>query len=54
MSVSCEYFELSVGGLCDELLTRPEESYRLLRVVVSDLESHSPRWAAAPHKYIYI
>ena len=26
--------ELSVGGLCDELLTRPEESYRLLRVVV--------------------
>jgi len=48
MSVSCEYFELSVGGLCDELLTRPEESYRLLRVVVCDLETSKLRkpWPA--------
>ena len=30
---------LSGRGLCDELLTRPEESYRLWRVVVCDLES---------------
>jgi hypothetical protein len=26
-------------GLCDELITRPEESYRLWRVVVSDQEN---------------
>jgi hypothetical protein len=26
-------------GLCDELITRPEESYRLLCVVVCDLEN---------------
>jgi hypothetical protein len=29
---------LSVTGLCDELITRPEESYRLRRVVLCDLE----------------
>jgi hypothetical protein len=26
-------------GLCDELITRPEESYRLWRVVMCDQES---------------
>jgi hypothetical protein len=26
-------------GLCDELITRPEESYRLWRVVVCDQET---------------
>jgi len=30
---------LSGRGLCDELITRPEESYRLLCVVVCDLET---------------
>ena len=30
---------LSGRGLCDELITRPEESYRLLCVVVCDLEA---------------
>ena len=30
---------LSGGGLCDRLITRPEESYRLWRVVVCDLET---------------
>jgi len=30
---------LSDRGLCDELITRPEESYRLWRVVVCDLET---------------
>jgi hypothetical protein len=30
---------LSGIGLCDELITRPEESYRLWRVVVCDLET---------------
>jgi hypothetical protein len=30
---------LSGRGLCDELITRPEESYRLWCVVVYDLET---------------
>jgi len=30
---------LSGRGLCDELVTRPEESYRLCCVVVCDLET---------------
>jgi len=30
---------LSGRGLCDELITRPEESYRLCCVVVYDLET---------------
>ena len=55
--VCCECFVLSGRGLCDELITRPEESYRLWCVVVSDLEKkpqewggHDPRWVAAPQK----
>ena len=38
MYVCCDYFVLSGRGLCDELITRPEESYRLCCVVVCDLE----------------
>jgi len=30
---------LSGRGLCDELITRPEKSYRLCCVVVCDLET---------------
>jgi len=30
---------LSGRGLCDELITRPEESYRLWCVIVCDLEN---------------
>ena len=30
---------LSGRGLCDELITRPEESYRLCCLVVCDLET---------------
>jgi len=30
---------LSGRGLCDELITRPEESYRLWCVVVCDLDT---------------
>jgi hypothetical protein len=30
---------LSGRGLCDELITRPEESYRLCCAVVCDLET---------------
>jgi len=37
-SVCCECCMLSGRGLCDELITRPEESYRLWCVVVCDLE----------------
>ena len=39
MFVCCEYFVLSGRSLCDELITRPEESYRLWCVVVCDLEN---------------
>jgi hypothetical protein len=36
MFVCCECCVLSSRGLCDELITRPEESYRLWCVVVCD------------------
>jgi len=39
MFVCCECCVLSGIGLCDELITRPEESYRLWCVVVCDLET---------------
>ena len=39
MFVCCECCVLSGRGLCDELITRPEESYRLWRVVVCDQEN---------------
>ena len=37
--VCCECRVLSGGGLCDELITRPEEPYRLWCVVMCDLET---------------
>ena len=37
--VCCECRVLSGRGLCDELITRPEECYRLCCVVVCDLET---------------
>jgi len=39
MSVCCECCVLSGIGLCDEIITYPEESYRLWCVVVCDLEN---------------
>jgi len=39
MSVCCECCVLSGRGLCDEVITRPEESYWLWCVVVCDLET---------------
>jgi len=42
---------LSGRGLCDELITRPEESYRLWCVVVCDLEISR---MGAPYIYIYV
>jgi hypothetical protein len=43
MFVCCECCVLSVRGLCDKLITRPEESYRLQYVVVCDLETSRMR-----------
>jgi hypothetical protein len=39
MFVCCECCVLSGRGLCDELITRPEESYQLWCVFVCDLEN---------------
>ena len=54
MSSSCECLVLSGRGLCDRLITRPEESYWLWYVFVCDLENSCMRrpWqalAAAPN-----
>ena len=48
MFVCCGCYVLSGRGLCDELITRPEESYRLWCVVVCDLETSRMRrpWPA--------
>ena len=39
----CECRVLSGRGLCDELITVPEESYRLCCVVVCDLQTSKMR-----------
>ena len=39
MFVCCECCVLSGRDLCDEVVTRPEDSYRLWSVVVCDLEA---------------
>ena len=48
MFVCCECCVLSGRGLCDGLITRPEESNRLWYVVVCDLENSRMRtpWPA--------
>jgi hypothetical protein len=43
MFVCCKCCVLSRRGLCDGLITRPEESYRLWRVVLCDLETSKMR-----------
>jgi len=43
MFVCCECCVLSGRGLCDGLITRPEESYRLWRVIVCDQETSKTR-----------
>jgi hypothetical protein len=64
MFVCCERCVLSDRGLCDGLIIRPEESYRLWRVVVCDQETSKtgrlkpatglwkiqPRWVVTPGK----
>jgi len=49
MFVCCECCVLSGRGLCDELITRSEESYPLWCVVVCDLET-SKEEAKSPLK----
>ena len=49
--VCCECRVLSGRGLCDELITRPGESYRLCCVFVCNLETSR---IGAPYIYIYI
>ena len=48
MDVYCVCCVLSGRGLCDELISRPEESYRLWCVVVCDIETSLMRrpWPA--------
>jgi hypothetical protein len=60
MFVCCECYVFSGRGLCDELITRPEESYRLWCIVVCDQETSRMRrsWpalcrSATGEKYIY-
>jgi hypothetical protein len=47
--VCCECRVSSDRGLCDELITRPVESYRLCCVVVGDLETSR---IGAPYMYM--
>ena len=50
MFVCCECCVLSGRGLCDGLITRPEESYRLWRVVVCDQETSKNEEAKARYR----
>jgi hypothetical protein len=63
MSVCSKCCVLSGRGLCDELITRPEESYRLWCVVLCDLEKitlvnedegQDPLWGYCAKRQIYI
>jgi len=55
MFVWSVYCVLSGRGLCEELITRPEASYRQWCVVVCNLETsrrrgHGRRWVAEPQE----
>jgi hypothetical protein len=52
MCVCCECCVLSGRGLCDGLITRPEESYRLWRVVVGDQETSTNEEAKARYRAV--
>jgi hypothetical protein len=53
MSVSCECCVLSGRGLCDELVPRPEEFYRLWCVSnVCDRETSTKRGGPGPYKAV--
>jgi len=64
MFVCCDCCVLSGRGLCDGLITRPEESYWLWRVIMYDQETSrmkrlkpamglgkiQPKWVVTPRK----
>jgi hypothetical protein len=53
MSVSCECCVLSGRGLCDGLIPRPEESYRLRCVSnVCDHETSTKRGGPGPYRVV--
>jgi hypothetical protein len=53
MSVSCECCVLSGRGLCDELVPRPEESYRLWCVSnVCDHKTSTKRGGPGPNRAV--
>jgi len=52
MFVRCECYVLSGRGLCDELITRPGESYRLWCVVVCDQETSKNEEAKARYRAV--
>jgi len=43
MFVCCDCYVLWGRGLCDGLITRPRESYRMWRVVVCDQETSNTK-----------
>jgi hypothetical protein len=51
MFVCCECCVLSGRGLCDGLITRPDESYRLWRVVLCDQETSGEKNEKAKARY---
>jgi hypothetical protein len=50
--VCCECCVLSGRGLCDVLITCPEESYRLWRVVLCDQETSKNEEAKARYRAV--
>jgi hypothetical protein len=52
MFICCECSVLSGRGLCDGLITRPEESYRLWSVVVCDKETSKNEEAKARYRAV--
>jgi hypothetical protein len=52
MFVGCECCVLSGRGLCDGLITLPEESYRPWRVVVCDQETSKKDEAKAQYRAV--
>jgi hypothetical protein len=54
MFVCCGCCVLSGRGICDGFITRPEESYRLWRVVVCDQETSKKEEAKARYRTVKI
>jgi hypothetical protein len=54
MFACCECCVLSGTGLCDGLITSPEESYLLWRVVVCDQETSKNEEAKARYRAVTI